>query len=155
MVEALYTQFQEDLLRFCVSLTGARSAAEDLVQEAFLRALTHLEDLESLSQGQRRAWLYKTARNLQIDRVRKQAREVSGSEEVMALVPFEEDLTQVAVRQMVERLPEEERPLFAMRYFEGYNAAELGEIFGLAPSTVRSRLASARRKLLRWQETEQ
>ena len=46
MVEALYTQFQEDLLRFCVSLTGARSAAEDLVQEAFLRALTHLEDLE-------------------------------------------------------------------------------------------------------------
>ena len=152
MVEELYSLFRDSLLHYCVSLAGDRSTAEDLVQEAYLRALTHLEDLEDLSRSQRRAWLCKTARNLYIDRVRKQAREAPGAEEAMALVPFEEDLTRVAVRQMVERLPEEERPLFIMRYFEGYNARELGEIFDLPAATVRSRLASARRRLREWIE---
>ena len=34
-----------------------------------------------------------------------------------------------------------------MRYIEGYNSTELGEIFDLPPSTVRSRLSSARKKM--------
>ena len=37
-----------------------------------------------------------------------------------------------------------------MRYFEGYNATELGELFSLPPSTVRARLASARKRLSGW-----
>ena len=48
------------------------------------------------------------------------------------------------------RLPEGERALFLLRYFQGYDAAELGRIFGLPPSTVRSRLSAARRRLKRW-----
>ena len=46
MVEELYTVFYEELLRYCASLSGQRSTAEDLVQETYIRAMTHLEDLE-------------------------------------------------------------------------------------------------------------
>ena len=42
--------------------------------------------------------------------------------------------------------------MFTMRYFEGYNARELGEIFDLPAATVRSRLASAKRRLREWIE---
>ena len=49
-----------------------------------------------------------------------------------------------------DRLPEAERALFSLRAFAGYNATELGELFDLSPSTVRCRLASARRKLVSW-----
>lgn len=45
-------------------------------------------------------------------------------------------------------LPPELRTLFKMRYIDGYNAAELGEIFDMNPSTLRSKLAAAK-KLLR------
>ena len=62
----------------------------------------------------------------------------------------EEDFGQVAVGQLVDRLPESERALFALRYFEGYNATELGDLFDLPPSTVRARLASARKKMMDW-----
>ena len=70
----------------------------------------------------------------------------------MALASFEEDLTQAAVLQLVGRLPDTERTLFSMRYFEGYNARELGELFELPAATVRSRLASAKRRLRQWIE---
>lgn len=112
------------------------------MQETYLRALTHWNDVEDLSRSQCRAWLYKTARNLYIDQMRKLSREVSEEEELKAL-PFEEDLSQSAVRQLVARLPNTERLLFSMRYFEGYNSQELGKLFDLPAATVRSRLASA------------
>ena len=150
MVEELYTDFYEQLLGWCTALVHSRAAAEDLVQETFLRAMGHLGDLEVLGRVQRRAWLYRTAKNLLIDRSRRQARETCVEEEQLALTPFEEDLSAVAVGQLIARLPETERTLFSMRAFAGYNATELGKLFHLSPSTVRSRLASARRKLIRW-----
>ena len=45
-----------------------------------------------------------------------------------------------------------ERTVFTLRYFEGYNAKELGDMFDLPSATVRSRLASAKRRLRQWVE---
>ena len=150
MVEDLYTSHYDELVYYCTNLARDRATAEDLVQETYIRALTHLEDLQDLSRGQRRAWLYKAAKRIYIDRVRKLAREVCVEREQLELELFEEDLTQAAVGQLVSRLPEMEQALFTMRYFEGYNATELGELFSLPPSTVRARLASARKRLSGW-----
>ena len=149
-VQELYTKFYRELLAYCKAMTKNLSSAEDLVQETFLKAFTHWTDVEDLSIGQRRAWLYKTARNLFIDQTRKQSRETPAEEETLALAAFEEDLSRAAVTQLIARLPDTERSLFTMRYFEGYNATELGELFALPPATVRSRLASAKRRLRNW-----
>lgn len=148
----LYSAFYKEMLSYCVGLTRNRSAAEDLVQETYLRAMTHWDDFRRLSRGQSRAWLYKTARNLVIDQARKQSREMPVEEEQLALAVFEEDLSQAVVAQLIARLPETERAIFTMRYFEGYNARELGEIFDLSSATVRSRLASAKKRLKDWLE---
>lgn len=150
-LEDIYGAFYRDLLAYCQAMTRGKSDPEDLVQETYLRALRHWDDVEQLSRSQCRSWLYKTARNLYIDQLRKLSRETP-EEDKLALVPFEEDLTQAAVLQLVDRLPDTERALFSMRYFEGYNARELGEIFELPAATVRSRLASARQRLRRWIE---
>ena len=153
-VQDLYTKHYQELLAYCKAMTKSRSAAEDLVQETFLRAFTHWEDVEDISSGQCRAWLYKTARNLFIDQVRKLARETPTEEEQLSLASFEEDLTQAAVAQLIARLPDAEKSLFTMRYFEGYNSKELGEMFDLPAATVRSRLASAKRRLKGWLEND-
>ena len=151
-IEELYGTFYKEMLSYCTALTRSRAAAEDLVQETYLRAMTHWDDFQDLSRNQSRAWLYKTARNLVVDQARKQSRETPAEEERLALASFEEDLSQAAVTQLIARLPDMERPLFTMRYFEGYNARELGEIFDLPSATVRSRLASAKRRLREWLE---
>ena len=151
-IETLYGAFYQEMLSYCLAMTKRRAAAEDLVQETYLRAMTHWDDLESLSRGQCRAWLYKTARNLFIDQARKQSRETPMEEEYLPLAAFEEDLSQAAVGQLIARLPEGERTVFTMRYFEGYNSRELGELFDLPAATIRSRLASAKRRLREWVE---
>lgn len=151
-IEELYGKFYKDILAYCSAMTKDSAAAEDLVQETYMRAMTHWGDLEDLSRGQRRAWLYRTARNLFIDQVRKQSRETPAEEEQLALAAFQEDLSRAAVGQLIARLPESEKALFTMRYFEGYNSKELGELFDLPPATVRSRLASAKRRLREWIE---
>lgn len=150
MVEEIYKIFYKDLLHYCSALAGNRAGAEDLVQDTYLRAMSHLEDLEGMSRSQLRSWLCRTAKNLYIDQVRKQSREVMGGDEPLLAAPFEEDFSGAAVAQLISRLPDGERQLFSMRTFEGYNAAELGELFHLKPSTVRSRLASARRRLIQY-----
>ncbi len=149
-VQDLYQKFYKELLTYCKAMTKNLASAEDLVQETCLRAFTHWEDVEDLSAGQCRSWLYKTARNLYIDQVRKQARETPTEEEQLALASFEEDLSQAAVAQLIGRLPEAERTLFILRYFEGYNSKELGELFDLHAANVRSRLASAKRRIREW-----
>ena len=67
MIEALYTQFHTYLLARCTALCRDSAEAEDLVQETFLRALTHIGNIQDLSREQCRAWLYKTAQRLYID----------------------------------------------------------------------------------------
>lgn len=150
MIEELYTEFHSRLLARCTALCGDGATAEDLVQETFLRALTHMGDIQDLSREQCQAWLYKTAQRLYIDHVRKAARETGSDPADLEATAFQEDFSAPAVGQLVGRLPPEEQAIFILRYFEGYNATELGEIFSLPPATVRSRLAAARRRLRIW-----
>lgn len=149
-IEDLYGTFYQEIIRYCTTMTKNKSSAEDLVQEVYVRAMTHWNMLRSLDGSQCRAWLYKTARNLFIDQARKQARETQADDEKMELLPFEEDYSRAAVAQLIGRLPENERAIFSMRCFEGYNSQELGKIFSLPPATIRSRLSSARRRLREW-----
>lgn len=89
LIESLYTDFYDELLARCVAMCHDRGTAEDLVQETFLRALTHVEDVQDLSRGQCRAWLHKTAQRLYIDRVRKLARETAADQEDLERTVFQ------------------------------------------------------------------
>ena len=73
MIEELYHSYQKELTAWCRGMTQNASLADDLVQEAFLRALINSQLLEHLRENQRRAWLYRTVKNLYLDRVRHSA----------------------------------------------------------------------------------
>lgn len=143
-IHELYARFYGELTAYAVRLTGSHAAAQDLTQEAFLRALTQMRET---GRPVNRAWLYRTARNLFIDQRRRYSREVFSDDARLDLVTCEQDLTQPMAAQLIARLPENERALFILRHFKGYNASELGRMFSLPPATVRARLASARRRL--------
>ena len=48
-LEELYGKFYKEILAYCAAMTKSAAAAEDLVQETYLRAMTHWGDLEDLS----------------------------------------------------------------------------------------------------------
>lgn len=143
MIEQLYMDYYEQILRYLVSLSKNYALAEDITQETFLRAMANVNILEELETQKCRAWLYRTAKNIFIDKVRREKKEAEAEEEGV----FEEDFSIVMVEQLCNYLTDEEKAMFWLRYMEGYNATELGEIFNMPPSTIRAKLASAKRKL--------
>ena len=94
------------------------------MQEAFLRALINAELLEMLDQSRRRAWMYRTVKNLYIDKKRRESFET-----VMDQLPeegsSEADYVRVDNALFISQLSEDERILFVLRYLEGYNSTEL------------------------------
>lgn len=151
MVKKLYERYYQELIAWTTGMTGERAVAEDFVQEAFLRALHHASELEDMSEKQGRAWLYRAIKNLYIDKIRHARFETIVEEFPEASTNMDYD--DLEREQLLSDLQEKERKLFSMRYFEGYNSTELGEIFHMSPATVRMKLASARKHLQRvWEE---
>ena len=148
MIQDLYERHFEELRRYCLQLSRSGDVAFDLVQETFLKALEREELLRSLSPEQQRAWLYKAARNLFPDGVRRSAllqrkqNLLLDEEEQM-----ESGFSRTETELLLLRLPAEDRTLFRLRYLEGYSAVELGEMFDMPPATVRTRLLRARLSL--------
>ena len=75
MLEELYRDLRDELIRWCTTMTQDRSTAEDLVQEAFWKAINNEAMLQTMTPPQRRAWLYQVVKNLFIDRTRHAAYE--------------------------------------------------------------------------------
>lgn len=153
------------LYRTALRMTRNRSDAEDLVQEAMLKAFRFFHRFE---QGTNiRAWLFKIMTNLYINRYRKQTRtpvELSIDEmedfalfhhmtEDGAYDPFRPDenvfgkLFTERVMQAIEDLPEEFRTVAVLSFVEGFSYQEIADIAGLQLGTVKSRLFRGRKML--------
>lgn len=146
VIEELYGQYHQELLGWCQSMTGNLQTAEELVQEAFLRAILHADILGSLEESQCRSWLYRTIKNLYVDRLRHTCRETM-TEEVPEQQRSSGEMEVVEWEGLLNRLPNLEGVIFTMLYLEGYNSIQIGRILSLPPGTVRSRLSSARMHL--------
>ena len=108
--------------------------------------MEHGSQLDMLEESQRRAWLYRTTKNICIDRARRAQAEPPWEGEAFQ----NDDLTKPMVMQLCEILEPQDRAMFWLRYFEDYTAAELGEMFGIPAATVRSRMLNARRRLQKY-----
>lgn len=136
-------------------LARSDSDAQDLVQEAFLRAFKFFAGFRG---GNSRAWLLRIVRNSFYDWLKQQRREE-------AAAPFDEELhggtdekqtpdaslLEKADRDLLHKaianLPLEFREVLTMRELEGLSYKEISEIVGVPIGTVMSRLARARERL--------
>ena len=146
MITKLYTAYRTELLQYCCMICGNAGDAEDLLQETFMKALSHLDLLEELGEKERRAWLYKVARNLFYDACRRRTVEQNNQEQVEE--ETDGGFSEVEAAMILSSLPPELSRLFIRRYFDGCTSKELAEEYGLSPSGVRAALSRAR-KLLR------
>jgi RNA polymerase sigma-70 factor, ECF subfamily len=136
----LVDRYRATLVGYVAGMLGSRDDAEELAQEAFLRAWRQAPTLREPSKVG--GWLCQIARNLAISHVRKPR-----------LVPLVADPPQCpatgdderwpAVLAAVDRLSGPHREVIAKRHFAGCQNEEIAAQLGVAPGTVRSRLARA------------
>jgi RNA polymerase sigma-70 factor (ECF subfamily) len=137
--------------------------AEDVVQETYVRAFTHLQDFRGDSSFA--TWLARIAMNEALGRLRRQRPNVEwtslppGALEAQ-VIQFprsaasedpEKSMAQREIQHVVEHaideLPDAFRIVFITRVIEGMNVEETAEILGLKPETVKTRLHRARAML--------
>lgn len=161
--DSLVERYQGQLLGFFFRNTRDRQLSEDLTQETFLRL--HNQSWDFLPVGKFRGWLYRLARNLLIDNVRRQSHDalvkaVTGKqqdeEDGMARLTEEilspqahADNREIAgiVDEILGHLPEEQRLTFLLHHYGGLTLVEVADAMEANVPTTKSRLRLAREKL--------
>jgi RNA polymerase sigma-70 factor (ECF subfamily) len=157
----LAASYLEQLYNTAKRMTGDAQEAEDLVQETYQRAFQAWRQLKDPARC--RAWLYQIMRRLFIDAYRRKRATpelvvIEGGYETddpLLALPvggFEEEairrLSVEEIRRALSLLPEELRTALLLHSLEGFTYPEIAQILGCPVSTVRTRIARARQKLL-------
>jgi RNA polymerase sigma-70 factor (ECF subfamily) len=144
--EALFAAHQPGLLRYLSRAVGHRETAKDLTQDVFVRIAG--SDMLPSSDEERRAWIFRIARNLAIDHQRRQTIRHEDAPPARADqgVAARQD-TSVAVNEALAALDLLDRDVFLMRELAGLSYAEVAAACDLTVAAVRSRLHRARLQL--------
>ena len=118
--------------------------AEDAAQTVFRKAMERGEPFRDPEHE--KAWLIVTARNECRNQLKHWWRTRRAGEEALDSLTWEQPRDR-EVWEQVAALPEPHRLVLYLHYYQGYTTGEIAEMLGENPSTVRSRLAQARRKL--------
>lgn len=149
----LIDRTQERLFKFCFLLSHNREMAEDLCQEAFIKALQNIHKLQNPLTWV--GWVYQIAKNLFIDHKRsaaskKNQREASEGEEVALAAASKDSEMEVVltVQKVLAEFEPEERFLLLLIELEGCSYKEAAEYAGMSEDAVRSRLHRLRQAFI-------
>src|ERR1700683_3547403 len=148
-VSRLFEAMRADLLRFAMWLTRDRARAEDVVQEALLRAWRSRDALKDLSCA--RAWLLTIVRREHARLYERKRLELVGlndvSEHEGSAFLAKDDSELHTLRGAIVKLPIEYREPLILQVLGGFSVEEIAQELCLWPSAVLTRLFRARNKL--------
>lgn len=154
----LVQRYEKTLLAATIPHVRDIHAAEDVVQAAMLRAFQRLNTLRDDSKFG--PWLMQIARRQMVDAVRARPLPVTvGARdcETAALADGPRGdlwIENEYLLDVVARLPDHERLLIGLRYFDGHAMAEIAEITGRPLGTVTKQLSRAIARLRSWWDKE-
>ena len=148
---ALVQRYLDPLSAYAWYMLGDQAEAEDVAQETFLRLMGKVRDWDCDGSARLKTWLYRVAINLCIDRRRKHQPVPMETLPEPDPPPPGEAETEIdrtrAVREALTRLPERQRAVMALVYYQGFSQREVAELMTLSVDAVESLLARARRAL--------
>ncbi len=154
----VYNRYYKPLYNTALRIVKDSHWAEDVMQEAFLKAFTKLEMFKGeVTFG---AWLKRIVVNHSIDQYKKQNRNAMDSvENVLYKVEDDNykqeaaiDFQQVKAQQAlaaIQALKESYRVVLTLLYIEGYDQEEITEILGITPGNCRTTISRAKDALLK------
>ena len=155
--DALLLRHKTNLFGYIIQRVKDRDLADDIFQETFVKAITTIRQGRYNEEGKFSAWICRIARNLIVDYFRQEKTEASVStddgtvdilnrkeladetvEDAIIDLQIEED-----VRRLVGQLPQEQRRVVEMRYYEGLSFKEIAEQTGVSINTALGRMRYA------------
>ena len=150
--DAVYDAFHNRLYNFLARLSGSRDVAEDLLEETWLRLVTHADRLDP--ETRLRAWLFTVARHLHTSYRRSRRVEELHTADLPTLwpaptprTPLEAAETSEAQRRLaaaLASLPVHYREVLLLVGVEGLRPSEAAEVCDIRADALRQRLSRAR-----------
>jgi RNA polymerase sigma-70 factor (ECF subfamily) len=159
LYEILMRRYNERLYRAARAIVHDETEAEDVMQQAYVNAYTHLRQFDRRARFA--TWLTKIAVYEAIARARKQGRYQSLDDETSHLERFMATRTPTPERQAfgreigallesaIDGLPDGCREVFMLRQVEGMSTSEVAEALGVSEDVVKTRLSRGRAALRR------
>lgn len=161
--DEVYAAFNTRVFTFLVRLSRRRDVAEDLLEETWLRLVTHASRLRA--DTRLGPWLFTVARNLHISYHRSRMLEDSATASLWALWPFSLEpaspFEAAAARELERRIeralaamPAASREVLLLVGVAGLDQADAADVCGVTPEALRQRLHRARETLSRFLERD-
>ena len=158
IIDQLFSQHYNEALLYTISLCRNRTVAEDIVSNAFFKALTLADD----SIRDFKPWLLTVCRNEFISMCRKNSR-FTGEEIPEELADDREEVIESIIRREEYRslyraiglLPDTQKEVVILFYFSGLPVKSIADITGKSETNIKVLLCRAREKLRKIMEEEQ
>lgn len=149
-LELIYEERKQELFRFLYVILGEKQAAEDALQETFLKAYLHRS--RYIEMQQEKAWLYQIARNTAYDVLRKRRREFPMENAILhdvmeQHIEHHEMDSNLLYMEMMEELNEVEREIVSLKIIGGLTHREIAKVLHKTTGSVKKRYERALLKL--------
>lgn len=156
--EAVVKKYGQQLYWKIRAIVMTHEDADDVLQNTFLKAWASLNDFKNLSKLS--TWLYRIAVNESLDMIRKRRRTTSvGIDSVKGLADklladqyFDGDRTQAVLQEAIATLPEVQRAVFTLRYYDNVRYNEMSKIMNTSEGALKASYHIASKKVSEYME---
>ena len=155
--DELLSRYQDKLFNYIYFVVHNQELAEDIFQETFVKAIVTIQQGRYTADGKFSAWITRIAHNLVIDSFRQERNENTVSNEEGEIDLFNNaelcddniemqmvnDQTLNDVRRLVDALPDNQREVVYMRYYQDLSFKEIADITGVSINTALGRMRYA------------
>lgn len=155
-LEQLIKRHQRSIFTAIYLLVKNRALAEDIFQETFIKIISTLRQGNYNEEGKFGPWAVRIGRNLTIDYIRKQKRNVTITDtegnDILSYIQIAEESredkliqyqTEQNIKELVKRLPEEQREVLIMRHWGDLSFKEIADQTGVSINTALGRMRYA------------
>jgi len=149
----VYNKHKKALYLYILKITKSQMRAEDIVHDVFIKLFDNLTSIIDLTKVE--FWLFKTARNLSLDHLRKTKRNNFRDVDITTCEVVSEDLSQTFERNEIKEIimnelnsmNPEQSEVFLLKEYSGMSYREIADLMDISEELVKSRLYKVREKL--------
>lgn len=155
--ERLVKRYQNPLLNFIFRMMGDRDAAEELVQEVFLRVYQASSRFKKMPDAKVSSWIFKIAHNLTINEIKRRKRFAEFKQKVYehedekykqkSIEPIKIQELENEITSALKKLPQNQRAALLLRVNEELSYKEISEVLNVSVSSVEALIFRARKTL--------
>ena len=146
----IYNTYKNLMYHIAYDIIKDVDKSEDIVEEAFLRIIEHLNEVEDVTSKKTKNWIAIIVKNLAIDSYRRKKREIP-LEDVEEVPTSEEGILvkdEYDMKKLIAKLPSHHRDMLYLTYIHKHNYGEIAKELGISKEAAQKRVSRAKLAIL-------